>query len=209
MPRNTIVFYSLCVIWWICAAYIHITYTPEIILQTINGQHTPQLDTLMTIITRVGEGWVIAPVLIVSLILWRGARFNGYFIAAIIVAILAPTIVTNLLKTYFNAPRPLTVYAQETWMYLIPQYENSYMRSFPSGHTTGAFACMTICTYISQHRSRVLPILLFALALLAGISRMYLLQHFWEDVLWGSIIGVTVSSAVLYIYTRIVTHRGR
>ncbi|HRF40255.1 MAG TPA: phosphatase PAP2 family protein, partial [Saprospiraceae bacterium] len=40
------------------------------------------------------------------------------------------------------------------------------------------------------------PLLLFAVALTVGVSRMYLVQHFWKDVYFGALIGVVLAWGV-------------
>ena len=42
----------------------------------------------------------------------------------------------------------------------------------------------------------------FLIALLVGYSRVYLSQHFFEDVYVGSIIGVSVTLVVYYLLSK-------
>jgi membrane-associated phospholipid phosphatase len=69
--------------------------------------------------------------------------------------------------------------------------------SFPSGHTTTAFAVLILAGLIVQNRT-----LFFASVLLAwavALSRVYLSQHFLADVLAGSILGI-LSALFFYWY---------
>ena len=59
--------------------------------------------------------------------------------------------------------------------------------SFPSGHTTTAFAMAAFLVLILSRR--IFWPFLLALAFLAGYSRIYLTHHFPIDVWTGSIIG--------------------
>lgn len=61
-------------------------------------------------------------------------------------------------------------------------------RSFPSGHTSQVFF---IATLVVQHfhASGWVAILLYAIALLVGITRMYVGAHYPRDVLAGAILG--------------------
>lgn len=202
MNRNATVFFFLCILWWLIAIIVKFQIPEEIISRTINGFHTQSLDVIMQLLTRGGEWLFITLFLLVSLIIFKRKEINLALILTILIAILLPTVVTNLVKGYVHAPRPLTVFRGEEWLYMIPGYKNNYEFSFPSGHTTGAFACFTITSFLSNKKSIIYPIVFIIIAVLVGISRIYLLQHFWEDILWGSIIGVGFSQLILFIFEK-------
>ena len=64
--------------------------------------------------------------------------------------------------------------------------------SFPSGHTTAAFAAafaLLLC------KNRLLGIPALILAVLIAFSRLYLYVHFPSDVLGGLILGVILAFA--------------
>lgn len=69
--------------------------------------------------------------------------------------------------------------------------------SFPSGHTATAFALAIILSHILPKKSTV--ILFFVLALVAAFSRVYLMQHFFEDILAGAAIGIFSGATILLI----------
>lgn len=209
MNRNATLFFFLCLLWWLIAIVIKIFIPEETISRTINGYHTDTLDIIMQLLTRGGEWLFITLFLLVSLIIFKRKEINLALILAILIAILLPTVVTNLVKGYVHAPRPLTVFRGEEWLYMIPGYKNNYEFSFPSGHTTGAFACFTITSFLSNKKSIIYPIVFIIIAVLVGISRIYLLQHFWEDILWGSIIGFACSRLVLYIYEKKIQKKNK
>ena len=68
------------------------------------------------------------------------------------------------------------------------------LNSFPSGHATQAFALFTFAALITPFKKYQLLILL--VAILVAVSRIYLLQHFFQDVLAGSFIGISVSTFI-------------
>lgn len=70
--------------------------------------------------------------------------------------------------------------------------------SFPSGHSTSAF-CLFFCLCIISPKVWQ-KIFFFCLAILIGFSRVYLSQHFFEDIYVGSIIGVGFSFTIFYIH---------
>jgi membrane-associated phospholipid phosphatase len=70
--------------------------------------------------------------------------------------------------------------------------------SFPSGHSTGAFALFLFMTLAVPHKK--LGILFLALAIVAAFTRVYLLQHFFEDVFVGSVIAVTYTTLLFTLF---------
>ena len=87
---------------------------------------------------------------------------------------------------------------------VLPQVEGVHLHhyhSFPSGHTTAAFALfMTLCLLTDK---KPLHFIYFILAALGGYSRIYLSQHFAIDVFAGSIIGVTGALLAGYLVNKI------
>jgi membrane-associated phospholipid phosphatase len=61
-------------------------------------------------------------------------------------------------------------------------------RSFPSGHTSQAFFMATLLASHFQVSAWV-GLLFYAMALLVGITRMYVGAHYPRDVLAGAILG--------------------
>ena len=50
-------------------------------------------------------------------------------------------------------------------------------------------------------KKKPLGILFFLLAVIVGLSRIYLSQHFFMDIYFGSIVGVVITS-ILYVAIR-------
>jgi len=78
------------------------------------------------------------------------------------------------------------------------------VHSFPSGHTTTAFAMALIMAYIKNRKtwSVILPLL----ASLAGYSRVYLAQHFPTDIFAGMCIGIVSAIVSLLIYRKFIRY---
>jgi membrane-associated phospholipid phosphatase len=103
-----------------------------------------------------------------------------------------------LKKIVFDgSPRPLKYFEHSTFQYhVIKGLDIHSYNSFPSGHTTTAFAMFGLLAFLDQKKSRGW-VWLF-LGILAGYSRVYLFQHFVEDVFAGSLVG-TLSSIIIYV----------
>jgi undecaprenyl-diphosphatase len=75
--------------------------------------------------------------------------------------------------------------------------------SFPSGHTTVAFACATVLSYFAP---KLAPVL-FLLALAIGFSRIYVGVHYPLDVLGGAALGVLVGGGVIALHRLVASRR--
>ena len=67
--------------------------------------------------------------------------------------------------------------------------------SFPSGHTLSAFALYTYLALILPEK-RYAGLACFTVALLVAVSRIYLVQHFLEDVYVGAMLGTLLGWGV-------------
>lgn len=111
---------------------------------------------------------------------------------------------SQLFKNYFGHERPL-IYFKETlkkpeMLTPVPGVElvHSYTSSFPSGHTTAAFALFGLLAFFTP-KSTQKTIWLIP-ACLAAASRIYLGQHFLEDVIAGALLGSLVAIVLFAIH---------
>jgi membrane-associated phospholipid phosphatase len=171
----------------ICALCIKITYTKEDIYFFINNLHFAAGDIVFPYLTELGN---ITTVAVLCLLL----TFVSYKSSLLL---LTSQIVTSLvnfpLKDLFLAPRPKLYFDGSIRpIYYVPNVEVlSNHFSFPSGHTVCAFTSALVLTYISPRRRYGYLYLIGAL--LVAYSRMYMSQHFFEDVTAGSFVAVTVT----------------
>ena len=149
----------------------------------LNGFHTPTLDIFFKYFTEIG-GWVPCAVGGVLLLLkkWR--------IATVILAgQLVATLITTPIKHIIRAPRPSVVLSKLGIDFpMVEGVDLHSTLSFPSGHTSAAFAfCFAVALFCPKWWQKILCLLV---AVFCGYSRIYLSQHFLEDTLAGSLIGV-------------------
>lgn len=108
------------------------------------------------------------------------------------------------IKMLVGAPRPSLLFATNFPDVVLHQVDGVVLHavnSFPSGHTAAAFSCMLCLTLICSRRSWTAPLFLL-LAVVAGWSRIYLLQHFAEDVCAGAVVGVVATLLVVWLGSR-------
>lgn len=115
------------------------------------------------------------------------------------------TLISFLSKNYFQHPRPMTYYKQLGTFQDINLIEGVHvvkgLSSFPSGHTMAGFALFALVAFFLKSKKAVL---LFFCALTVGLSRVYLVQHFLEDIYLGSIMGVLLA-VLVYSTQRLIS----
>lgn len=108
------------------------------------------------------------------------------------VAIGLNILLTTGLKYAVNRQRPFAQYPND-----IVQRTDAGKYSFPSGHTSAAFATATAVTLSTKKWYVAVPSYAYACAV--GYSRMRLGVHFPSDVLGGMILGIGSSLLVFQI----------
>jgi len=114
--------------------------------------------------------------------------------------------VSAALKIYFAHDRPFRFFTKNDFMDQINLVDGvslySGMTSFPSGHTMSAFAVFSLVAFLFS-KKQYLGLLMFFIALMVGISRIYLVQHFLKDVYLGTILGIFVGMFMYWIQGKI------
>jgi membrane-associated phospholipid phosphatase len=121
-------------------------------------------------------------------------KFRYSVLAAI--AFLYNSLIIQLLKHLFNAPRPLKYFENIFPIRTIEGYPVNEWNSFPSGHTASAFTLAVVLSYLLPHRQR--HWIIIPLAALTAFSRVYLAQHFMEDIIAGAIIAVVMTFHLIW-----------
>ena len=158
-----------------------------------NTFHNPFFDTFFSYFTYLGDGLVAVLVTIVLLtVKYRYALLIG-------ISNLISALITQLLKHTFFADivRPKKFFEGIHDLYFVPGVDNYLYNSFPSGHSTCAFSLYFALSLIVENK--FVKLICFIAAFLVGYSRVYLSQHFFEDVYAGSLIGVLTTVIVYFI----------
>lgn len=177
----------------------------------LNTCHTAIADTFFKYYTLLAE-W---PLYVLALlpVFWKKSRMTLFFA----ISELSSGAVLQTLKRLFEADRPVSVFANypDVTLPLVQGVDMHHSNSFPSGHASTFFVFFTCCAlllaYYYQQRanagkpcSQLLITLsmlsLLFLAALGAYSRVYLSQHFMEDICVGSIIGFIVPCLVFYFF---------
>ncbi len=143
----------------------------------LTGQRPRWLDRVMLAWTQFGNS-LFAFGLAAVLFFVRDRRI-AY---ELILGTLTVWLVVELVKAGIRRPRPFETIEKTR----VVGYRESG-RSFPSGHTTQAFFLVTLLS--QYYELGAWAIVLYIMAVLVGITRMYVGAHYPRDVLAGAMLG--------------------
>ena len=142
------------------------------------------LEEMMRDFTALGGIGILTFVIIATVIYLltkQRARHAIYLLSVVVTG----TVLSNLMKIGFDRPRPD----------LVPHDSITYMASFPSGHSFMATVVyLTLGAILAEAEPRkgmkvYIIVIAIIIALVVGVSRLYLGVHWPSDVLAGWLIG--------------------
>ena len=160
----------------------------------LNDKHTSFGDFFFKYWTHLGDGVLLA---IVALYFLFTNLYRFYYM---LIAIALQTVFVHIFKQWLfdGEPRPKTFFADQLdSLNFVEGVTTRGFDSFPSGHTASAFTLAFVL--ISLCKNRALNVCLFVAAVLVGISRVYILQHFLRDIYIGSVFGILAALIAWYI----------
>ncbi|MDQ3992939.1 MAG: phosphatase PAP2 family protein [Actinomycetota bacterium] len=164
------------------AIFEPLLHADETILEVVEGVRWQPLTVLFVLLS----GWWMKGFAFVALGALGDVRSRRVFPAAstfAAVSVLAGGLLTHLMKGSIDRARP-----EEASASLDAAVATPGSPSFPSGHTSTAFAAAAVVA--SLHPRLRWPVL--ALAACVGLSRIYLGVHFALDVVAGAALGLSV-----------------
>ncbi|MCY9660340.1 phosphatase PAP2 family protein [Paenibacillus chondroitinus] len=147
------------------------------------------LDHFFSRITHLGGATATIVISLCCALFGQGALQTAGFQA--LIALTISHIPVAIIKKKYPRLRPYLVHPQ-TITYKNPLTDHS----FPSGHTTAIFSI--IIPFIAA--MPLLGIILLPLALIVGLSRIYLGLHYPSDCLVGSLIGTAASLTTVALW---------
>ena len=160
------------------------------------------LNPIMVFFTHWGDSGIFWILLSLIFLITKKYRKVGF---AMIGALLVMEVGNNIiLKSIFARPRPFNLDpAQYAWWHEIYKFPELVSRptsfSFPSGHTSSAFAAAVALLWYD----RKFGIPLTAFAAVMGFTRIYVEVHYCTDVLFGALFGVVYAVIAVLIVNKI------
>jgi len=143
----------------------------------------PWLNTLMLLITRLGEETFF--LVIAMVVFWCVDKYKGYFLLSVG---FIGTLMNQFLKLLFRIPRPWVIDKNFTILEQAREAAGGY--SFPSGHTQSAVG--TFGSVAATTKNKWIRIVCIAIAALVAFSRMYIGVHTPKDVVVSILIAVAL-----------------
>ena len=156
----------------------------------LNTYHSKFFDWFFIIYTNAGDGLFSIAIFLLLLKLRR--PLPGW---EIVFTFLLSGLIAQIVKNIFPMPRPKTLLGDSGYAHFLDGITHVGNASFPSGHSASAFGLALILSIFQKDKR--MSMLYFLAAVLVCYSRIYLGQHFLQDVLAGSVIGV-ISALIVY-----------
>lgn len=169
-------------------------YPKDIIHLSITSHYNSFFDFFFKYETFLGDGFFAIALVILFLFIRYGYSFVlllSYSVSSIITQILKRTI-------FDDALRPSKHFEGTNSLRMIEGLDYNIYNSFPSGHATTSFAIFICLAFFSKNN--YFKFLFFLIACITAFSRVYLSQHFLNDIVAGSAIGVITSLFVFAFY---------
>ncbi|MBK9176656.1 MAG: phosphatase PAP2 family protein [Flavobacteriales bacterium] len=196
--RSIVRLFQLAWLGMLIPAFIAMLLVPKLLLHaSINCCHAPSLDRFFALFTHLADGLVPTAVALILLL----SRDLRSFLMMGLSCGLSALVVQLLKRTLFaDMDRPSRFRDTLGNMDWVEGIDLHLHFSFPSGHSTAAFSMCFALAVVLGRRSWAVP-----LAMLAGLlafSRVYLSQHFLQDIAAGSILGTLTAMAVHHVLYR-------
>lgn len=194
MPNK--VFFLAYFIFLFLGGILYFSFSDDILLKFFNSNHTKFFNYFFIGSSGIAETYGIIIILLFLLI----RKYSLVVITS--VSLIVNTIIVNLVKQLTDLQRPLKFYenSHEITLNLVNGVDvHSYM-SFPSGHTAAGIIMFFSLSLL--FKNKLYKITCFFLAMCVAISRVYLLQHFFRDIYFGSIFGIVILLIMLYIFQK-------
>lgn len=193
IPSSLRVFLYLLAIFTIIGTVLLFKFDKGDIFLYLNSKGSKVLDELFKLITLLGLGGLLAILAVIFLFI------RYYYSILFAVSLILAGIFSYLLKQviFKGMPRPAGVFDLENLPHIVEGLDIHKYNSFPSGHTMTAFSLGVILTLILKNRTW--GIVVFVVCFAVGISRIYLIQHFFMDVYAGALIGTAYTLLIHYV----------
>jgi membrane-associated phospholipid phosphatase len=187
-------FYIPYFIFFCIGAILLLSYSRVEIHLYINRFHHLITDIFFKLFTHAGDGIVLA--IAIPVLLFIKYRY------AIVLALsnICITIIVQSFKRFIlpEIDRPVLVFYNVKKLYLVDGITHLTDHSFPSGHSATGFGLYLLFALIT--RNQTLKFIFFMIAFLVAFSRIYLSQHFFNDIYFGSLFG-TLCTTSIYLWS--------
>jgi len=168
-------------------AYVMLTPYGELNI-LVSKHYKSSIGYFFRYYTHFGEEWLLVPIGLALIFIIKKRDFTIKLIAAFVINSLITIPVKYCLFSY-DRPR---VALEKFNLIFTEGVDVHQFNSFPSGHSSAAFSMALMVAL--WYKDRLISFIVILMAIGVGMSRIYLQQHFIEDVMGGAIIGLLAAS---------------
>lgn len=178
------------------AAGVGVYFVDDWIHEQIPVPNVSQQEGIKYGLSYFGNGYYTMPLMAGMFLYGLSAQKELPFQTAMmgVKSFVISTVLTRAIKYSFNRSRPNENQGSQFWGGPF----KSFSLSFPSGHSTGAFAIASVLATNYAHKKWI-PIASYTLATGVGLSRVWTKNHWASDVIFGALIGWSVGTVVTKI----------
>lgn len=182
------VFLALYLLFLVIAGALIVKFEKGDEILYFSSLHTPLFDALFKWITRLAE----APAFMLTFVFIFFSSYGKGLLLGINLGLVSGAVQFLKLVVFDDAVRPAVFFEGKAQLNFVEGVQIFTQNSHPSGHTAIGFAvCFMLCLFT---KNKYLKVVFFFLALLIGVSRVYLLQHFLRDVYVGSLLAMVITT---------------
>lgn len=197
--RQNLYYFIAVLILLVFGGVILLLFHKETVTLWVNQHYSRFVDILILCVDKVGTIWFNLLV-VAGLWLWKGWKTAIQGATCFLIT----TAVVQFFKhiIFPGELRPTLHFEGKAVLRLVEGVTQLSTESFPSGHTAAAFAVAGVLAF--NIKCKPLQWLFVLLAAIVGYGRIYLSQHFINDVYAGMIIGVVVTTVVYLLMDKIL-----
>lgn len=160
----------------------------------LNRLHHPFFDHFFYYITFLGSSATYALFMVILVVIQLE---NRVLLAGVCSFVAMSTIVQGMKRIIFaDQLRPTALIPTDVPYHLVEGIIPDTHFSFPSGHSATIFAAICLIHFLMPKKPTWFSILVFLVAVIVAYSRVYLCQHFYEDIYVGAWIGTGATTVV-------------
>ena len=169
----------------------------KILLWINNSMHSNTiLNSFWTFISKISDSGFIWIIFIAVLLLFKDTRKLGFIVG---LSLAFSAISGFIIKNLIARPRPYDTNPELLEFLKSMSYNTPDSYSFPSGHTSSAFAVSFALLFVNKKYSY--PSLI--LSILIAFSRLFLCVHYPIDIIGGAMLGIISSYITINIFNNL------
>lgn len=175
------------------------------LLLLVNASHTPFWDDIMWFASGKWT-WIPFYLMLIALLVWKFKKDAIPMLLLIALLILiSDQLASGLFKPLVQRLRPSHEPGLGETLHIVNGYRGGRY-GFMSSHAANSFALAFYLTFVAASRLKWLPHVLFPIASLVSLSRIYLGVHYPSDVVAPIVFSLLITWLISRLYLRIIKH---